>query len=81
MHPCAYLLENVPPLGDSRPIVLAKWQQIKAWIGKSVQVNVASVGSRIHWFQWMWINLAPQEVSNEHMNSFLGHPHAWWLTY
>jgi hypothetical protein len=34
MHPCAYLLENVPPLGDSRPIVLVGWQEIKAWISK-----------------------------------------------
>jgi site-specific DNA-cytosine methylase len=32
MHPCAYLLENVPPLGDSRPTILARWQQIRAWI-------------------------------------------------
>jgi hypothetical protein len=22
MHPCAYLLENVPPWGDSRPTIL-----------------------------------------------------------
>jgi hypothetical protein len=45
MHPCAYLLENVPPLRDSRPIVLAKWQQIKAWIGELVQVDVVLVSS------------------------------------
>ncbi len=25
MHPCAYLFENVPPLGDFRLIVLASW--------------------------------------------------------
>jgi len=30
MYPRAYLLKNVPPLGDFRPIILARWQQIKA---------------------------------------------------
>ncbi len=25
MHLCAYLLENVPPSGDSRPILLVGW--------------------------------------------------------
>ncbi len=29
MHPCAYLLQNVPPLRDIKPIVLTKWQQIE----------------------------------------------------
>ncbi len=62
MHPCAYLLENVPPLRDYKPIVLARWQQIKAWIGKPVQVDVVSVGSWAHWFWWMWTNLASLEV-------------------
>jgi len=46
MHPCAYLLENVPPLGDYRPlIILAKWQQVKAWIKELVQMDVVSIGS------------------------------------
>ncbi len=62
MHPCVYLLENVPPLGDSKPIVLVRWQQIKTWIGKLVQVDVASVGPQTHQFQWMWINPTPPEV-------------------
>jgi hypothetical protein len=26
MHPCVYLLENVPPLGDFRPTILVGWQ-------------------------------------------------------
>jgi hypothetical protein len=47
MHPCAYLLENVPPLGDSRPIVLASWQHIRAWIDKLVQVNVALIDRQL----------------------------------
>ncbi len=25
MHPCAYLLENVPPLRDARSTILAGW--------------------------------------------------------
>lgn len=28
MHQCAHLLENVPPLGDYRLTMLARWQQI-----------------------------------------------------
>jgi hypothetical protein len=34
MQLCAYLLENVPPLGDSLVVVLTTWQQIMDWIGK-----------------------------------------------
>jgi hypothetical protein len=49
-------------LGDYRPIVLVGWQQIRAWIGKPVQVDVILVGSQPHWFRWMWINLTPPEV-------------------
>ncbi len=62
MHPYAYLLANVPPLGVSRPIVLAGWQQIKAWIGELVQVDVTLISSQTHRYQWIWINLAPLEV-------------------
>jgi hypothetical protein len=62
MHLCANILENVPPLGDSRPIVLAGWQQIQTWIKEQMQVDVALVVSRSHQFQWMWTNLAPPEV-------------------
>jgi hypothetical protein len=29
MHPCAYLLENVPPWGEFRLIILARWQQLR----------------------------------------------------
>jgi hypothetical protein len=34
MHPCAYLLKNVPLLKDFQPIMLEKWQQIWAWINE-----------------------------------------------
>jgi hypothetical protein len=50
MHPCAHLLENVPTLEDSRPTILANWQQIKAWIDELVLVDVALIGSQAHWF-------------------------------
>jgi site-specific DNA-cytosine methylase len=53
MHPCAYLLENIPPLEDYKSTILVGWQQIRVWIGEPVQVIVASIGSQAHWFQWM----------------------------
>jgi hypothetical protein len=62
MHPCAYLLENVPTLGDFRPLVLARWQQIMDWIDKLVHANAPSIGSQAHQFHWMWTNLTPSEV-------------------
>jgi len=45
MHPCAYLLENVPPLGDFKPTILVGWQHVRAWISELMQVDVVSVGS------------------------------------
>jgi hypothetical protein len=39
MHPFAYMLENVLSLEDFLLLVLATWQQIKAWIGDSVDVD------------------------------------------
>jgi hypothetical protein len=53
MHPRAYLLENVPPLRDSKPIILARWQHIRTWINELVQMDVVSVHSQTHRFQWM----------------------------
>ncbi len=44
MHPCAYLLENIPPLGDSKSIILARWQHIKVWIGEPMQVDAFNLG-------------------------------------
>ncbi len=55
-------MENVPQLGDSRPIILVGWQHIRAWIGEPTQVDVVLSGSWTHWFWWMWTNLAPPEV-------------------
>jgi hypothetical protein len=74
MHPCAYLLENVPPWGDYRPIVLAKWQQIRAWINKPLQVDIISVASWAHRFWWMWINLTPLKVIQQAYEFILRSP-------
>jgi hypothetical protein len=62
MHQCAYLLENVPPLGNFWLNILARWKQIRAWINKPMQVDDVSVGSRIHQFWWIWTNITPLEV-------------------
>jgi hypothetical protein len=59
MHPCVYLLENVPPLKDSQPIIVVGWQKIKAWIGEPIQVDATSIGSRAHRFWWIWTNITP----------------------
>jgi len=45
------VVENVPPLGDSWPIVLVAWQQIRALIRKPTKVDVVVVSSRAHHFQ------------------------------
>jgi hypothetical protein len=48
MHPCAYMLENVPPLGDSQLAMLVTWHQIWAWIGELMQMDVALINSCSH---------------------------------
>jgi hypothetical protein len=50
MHQCAYLLENVPLVGDSRPFILSGWQHITAWIDEPMQVGVVRIGSQAHQF-------------------------------
>ncbi len=65
LHSCSYVLENGPPLGDSRLAVLATWQQIRAWIGELVQVDVVAVDSCAHYFRWVWTNLAPPIGASE----------------
>jgi hypothetical protein len=45
MHLCAYILKDVPPLGDSQLVVLVGWQQIQVWIEEQVQVDATLVGS------------------------------------
>jgi len=47
-HAPAYILENVPLLGDTRFHVMANVHKIRSWIGLAVLLDVARVGSRVH---------------------------------
>ncbi|BBN19983.1 hypothetical protein Mp_8g15430 [Marchantia polymorpha subsp. ruderalis] len=44
----AYILENVPLLGDTRAQLMASVHQVRAWIGSAVLLDAAQVGSRAH---------------------------------
>jgi hypothetical protein len=44
----AYILENVPLLGDIRFHVMASVHQIRSWIGPAILLDAAKVGSRAH---------------------------------
>ncbi|PTQ47547.1 hypothetical protein MARPO_0007s0008, partial [Marchantia polymorpha] len=44
----AYILENVPLLGDTRAQLMASVHEVKAWIGSAVLLDAARVGSRAH---------------------------------
>ncbi len=43
-----YILENVPLLGDTRFHVMASVHKIRFWIGPTVLLDAARVGSRAH---------------------------------
>ena len=60
-NPLAYILKNVPLLGDSRAHIMENAQQIRAVLGTVVMLDVAAVGSRAHCPRLWWTNLAPQE--------------------
>jgi hypothetical protein len=62
VHPPAYILENVPLLGDARSRIVASMHQVRQWLGPVVLLDVASVGSRAHRPRLWWTNLAPPEV-------------------
>ncbi len=47
-EPSIYLLENVPPLGDSCPQVLVGWQQVHVWLGKPMLMDTTSKGFHAH---------------------------------
>jgi len=59
MHPCAYLLKNVPPLGNFQIAMLIGWQRMCAWINVLMQVATTILDSLAHQFQWMWIKITP----------------------
>ncbi|CAM6010096.1 unnamed protein product [Sphagnum balticum] len=44
----AYILENVPLLGDTKSHVMASVHQIWSWIEPAILLDVARVGSRAH---------------------------------
>jgi hypothetical protein len=80
LHSCAYVLKNVPPLGDSRLAILVTWQQIRAWIEELMYVDAIAIDSCAHYFQWVWIILVLLYVLHNAYCFIQGHPHAWWMT-
>ena len=58
----AYILENVPMLGDTRAHVVASAHDVRSWIGSAVLLDAARVGSRAHRPRLWWTNLLPREV-------------------
>jgi hypothetical protein len=57
-----YILENVRLLGNSRSRVVTSMHQVKAWLGPTVLLDAASVGSLAHRPRLWWTNLLPPEV-------------------
>jgi len=58
----AYILENVPLLGDIRSHVMASVHEIWSSIGPSVLLDAIKVGSRAHHPRLWWTNLVLKEV-------------------
>ncbi len=58
----AYILENVPLLGDIRFHVMASVHKIQSWIGPTSLLDATRVGSRAHGPRLWWTNLLPKEV-------------------
>ncbi len=58
----AYILENVPLLGDIRSHVMASVHEIRSWIGPAVLLDVTRVDSRAHRPRLWWTNVLLREV-------------------
>lgn len=58
----AYILENVPLLGDTRAQLMASVHEVSAWIGFAVLLDAVRVGSRAHRARLWWTNLLPREI-------------------
>ena len=58
----AYILQNVPMLGDTRAHVMVSACDVRSWIGSVVLLDVARVGSHAHHPHLWWTNLLPREV-------------------
>jgi hypothetical protein len=52
----AYILENVPLLGDTMSHVMASVHKIQSWIGPVVLLDVTKVVSCAHRPQLWWTN-------------------------
>jgi site-specific DNA-cytosine methylase len=61
-HVPAYILGNVPLLGDIRYHVMASVHQIRSWIGPMVLLDATRVGSCAHRPRLWWTNLLSREV-------------------
>ncbi|CAM6100575.1 unnamed protein product [Calypogeia fissa] len=62
VRPLAYILENVPVLGDTHAQVLASVRQVRFWLGLAVLLDAPSIGSQAHRPRLWWTNLLPREV-------------------
>ncbi|CAM6104272.1 unnamed protein product [Calypogeia fissa] len=62
VHSPAYILENVPLLGDSHSRVVASMHQVREWVGPAVLLDAASIGALAHRPRLWWTNLLPPEV-------------------
>jgi hypothetical protein len=58
----AYILENVPLLGDTKSHVMVSVHEIRSWIGPTVLLDATRVGSHAHHPRLWWTNLLPKEV-------------------
>jgi hypothetical protein len=58
----AYILKNVPLLGDIRSHVMASVHEIQSWIGPAILLDAARVGLHAHRPRLWWINLLSREV-------------------
>ncbi len=58
----AYILENVPLLGDTRSHVMASVHEIRSWIGLAILLDAVRVGSRAHHPRLWWTKLLSKEV-------------------
>jgi hypothetical protein len=61
-HAPAYILENVPLLGDTKSHVMASVDEIQSWIGPVVLLDATRVGSCARRPRLLWTNLLPKEV-------------------
>jgi len=73
----AYILENVPLLGDTRSHVMANVHEIWSWVGLAILLDATRVGSRAHHPQLLWMNLVPMEVLKQAYEIPLCHPWQW----